>query len=471
MKKFITDISKNQNLEKNLPLYANYMMDLYGRRASVELAMDYYTFYGMLLDQIRPDETLQSLTRQFNAVLRDYVVDVATDEKREEGIKLIDTLRNNVYNIVEILTAYSDIFARYEHVVNRCEYLFREPEIDPKYTDEDFTRQIMQYLFADDDNAVINTKITEIVGELPLRMTKNKFFEFLCEGMSVYQKSDTAAIDDFIYDIRTSALLSLPEGIHEEKYQDLYEIYEKISQIDFAKMDEETFHQSVERLNYAADFIEKETNLYMMLAGLINKAYAMIITGVYADLENRDTRNARDIIEKINRSFDGEKDLTLEEDVTDRFVFMEGIPEEIQNVIQSVEYTLDHVRMNAMEAVENMMLSPVYHGLFLCEKLLADSLFINLHEDQIPVSENEKKDVEAYLVEKREALMKELRGFFDKHQKAVNRSVMSMILSRLPVFFNNVSEIQDYIYNSFSNCTNKAEKAACIEIVKSIMEE
>ena len=60
--------------------------------------------------------------------------------------------------------------------------------------------------------------------------------------------------------------------------------------------------------------------------------------------------------------------------------------------------------------------------------------------------------------------------FFKNNNKQLNRAVMALIISKLPVFFNNITEIQDYVYNSLSNCTNKAEKNASIEIVKSLME-
>lgn len=43
---------------------------------------------------------------------------------------------------------------------------------------------------------------------------------------------------------------------------------------------------------------------------------------------------------------------------------------------------------------------------------------------------------------------------------------MSASIAELPVFFNNISELQDYIYNTLSVCNDKAEKLACIEIFK-----
>lgn len=51
----------------------------------------------------------------------------------------------------------------------------------------------------------------------------------------------------------------------------------------------------------------------------------------------------------------------------------------------------------------------------------------------------------------------------------ITRAVMAQALSELPIFFNNISELQDYIYNTLSICNDKAEKLACIEIINGIM--
>lgn len=472
MNKFINEINKNKNLEMNLPEYANYLMGLYDKQAAVEFAMDYYTFQGMMADYAGKDGYLSELTGKFNDIIKEYVIQVCVNVKREEGIRKIDALRNEVYKIVDVLAAYADIFSRYEYVTNRCEYLFGEIMADERYTDEDFTREIMQYIFSDEDSAVINSKICEIIAELPLRLTKNKFFELFNDGISVYSKTDKGTIDDFVYVIRSSSMLAVPDSL--EKYMELKEIYDYVKNINYAEITVEQFHNAEDRLRYAADFIEQETNIFMMLQGLINKAYVMIIAAPYAERLNDETDCAMKIIEEVEKNFYNNEYLTLEDDITDKFVFLEGVPEEVRNRIQSVEYVLDNVKNNHLSIVKNIMADNIYQGLFVCENLLTDSLFIDLTDTLTIFDEKEEPDVSfdiaEYLDGKRDELIKELMTFFKQNQKQVNRSVMALIISRLPVFFNNITEIQDYVYNSLSNCTNKAEKQASIEIIKSIME-
>ena len=75
-----------------------------------------------------------------------------------------------------------------------------------------------------------------------------------------------------------------------------------------------------------------------------------------------------------------------------------------------------------------------------------------------------------YLNEQQTELIRQFGHLFEQNEKTINRAVMSVILSELPVFFNNISELQDYIYNNLSICTDKAEKLACIEILNGLME-
>ena len=473
MKKYINEISKNKNLESNLPIYASYMMDLYNKRAGVEFAMDYYTFQGMISDNVTKDDYLLKYTKEFNDIIANYVLNIIVDDGREQAIAKIDSLRHNVYNVVEVLTCYADIFARYEYVINRCEYLFNEIKTNSKYTDEDFTREVMQYIFSEEDNAVVNSRICEIISELPLRMTKNKFFELLDGGMSVYKDTDKITIDDFIYSVETSAMLKMPENM--EHYTELFEIYNEIKAIDYKNITEKEYRDTAEKLNFAADYIERATDIFMILQGLINKAYVMVIAAPYVDTEDKEVKNSVDIIRNINENFYNDEFITLEEKITDNFIFLEGVPEKIQNIIQSAEYVLDDVKKDKLDIVKNIMADKIYLGLFLCEKLLSDSLFINLSAEynifeEKTVDKNDETDITEYLREKQDKLITELTEFFNSNQKIVNKSVMSLVLSKLPVFFNNITEVQDYIYNSLNNCTNKAEKAACIEIINGLME-
>lgn len=132
----------------------------------------------MLEDRGKKDENLQRYAEVISEIIENVIIPKQTETERNKAITEIEGVRNEIYQKVDGLAAYADIFSRYEYVSNRCEYLFKDTDLDSNYSDEDFTRQIMQYIFSDEDNTVINGKISEIVAEIPLRMTKSKFSSF-----------------------------------------------------------------------------------------------------------------------------------------------------------------------------------------------------------------------------------------------------------------------------------------------------
>lgn len=474
MKKIIKEINEKKNLDVNLPEYGKYMMNLYNKKAVIELTMDYYTIFEMLSDGEYNDDKLQHMVDKFNEILKATISSDISEIERASLLDDIDELRDNIYKTVDILSAYADIFSRYEYVSNRCEYLFKEPELN--INDEELTKEVMNYIFCDEDNSVINSKISEIVAELPLRMTKSKFFELLDNGLSVYSKTDKETIDDFVYLLKSSAMLILPENM--EEYEELNEIYNEVKSLDFKNITAEEFKKLEDSLRYVTDLIDKETNIFMMLQGIVNRVYVMIIASSYVDYlsDDKELSMCMDIIRAINDNFIEGEYISLPDDVTDLFVFLEGSPEEILNKIQSVEYALDTVKNNYLSIIDEFSVNTLYKELFVSSSLLSDSLFIDLTDlwnmfNNDEENDTEEFDIQKYVEKVRDEMIITLTEFFENNQKIVNKSVMALILSRLPVFFNNITEIQDYVYNSLSNCTNKAEKYAVAEILNCIVNE
>ena len=95
-----------------------------------------------------------------------------------------------------------------------------------------------------------------------------------------------------------------------------------------------------------------------------------------------------------------------------------------------------------------------YNIVFKLPKLNSDSMFV---KNLIKVENNDVVD-EAYLENQKEQLINDYRELFKDTDKMITRAVMAQALSELPIFFNNISELQDYIYNTLSICNDKTEK-------------
>ena len=59
---------------------------------------------------------------------------------------------------------------------------------------------------------------------------------------------------------------------------------------------------------------------------------------------------------------------------------------------------------------------------------------------------------------------------FSSCPKPVARAIMAFTLSCLPVFLNSPDDLQAYIQDSLSCCSDPAEKEACMDLLMQLME-
>lgn len=459
MKDLANNISKGKNLEMVLPKYGQEMMTAYYKYAAVRLAMNYYTYNEMLKERESEDVAtgrnhLRKLVLSFMVIIETAMSNNVVGVELESAIKNIDDIRNDIIKTMKGLTSLVDIFNIYEYVLNRVEYRYKDASHIDMKKDEDFTRDLMRYMLASDDKVVINANITEAVRQLPLRMTKARFFELLKEGLKVYKDSEKSSVDDFVYMLSTSSIVET-DDYTEQISEDINAIIREFEETDFGELDEEKYNNLHEKLMFGIEYVQRSVDEYMLLAELINDVYAMLLAAPYADTDCEE----REVLSKILENRD---DGSAEE----ALVRLEGRQERLSNEYTQVEYAIDMVIDKYMDTAESLMLGAQYNSLKRISILESGSHFVEF---------DEKKDTtiagEAYVMEKYEILCEKLKAFFAKHNKLVNRAVMANVLASLPVFFNNVEEIQNYVYNSINGCSDMAEKAACVEIFTSMMED
>jgi hypothetical protein len=460
MKKIVGDLLKNRNVEESLKAYPKQFKELNYEYALIRMAMNYYTYYtmveednGLVIDYHKELSTLHQIIE--NTFYKNEAVS-------EADITQVEAIRKDVIDNVQDLTCYVDMFNIYEHALNRVEYRFKDEDIPEGYSDEDLTRKLMQFILEDEDRMAINQKISQVIGQLPLRLTKNKFFEMLTQGISIYKEGTKKSLDDFLYMIKTTSMLERTESM-QENYPHLEEIFDEFKKIEFKSISSEQYDDMRYNIDKSSEYIEDTMNGYLMLQEIINDLLLILYTKD-ASAENDTIAVCEDIIKNTNLLFLKKFAEKNEDEIMDMFVALEGCQEELYPKLTSFDVT-DQIKESYMEQIGNLGLENEYATVFQLPKLNSDSMFIDLEE----VDETETVD-EAYVVQQQEALIAAYSALFKDNEKMINRAVMSMALSELPVFFNNISELQDYIYNNLSICTDKAEKLACIEILNGIME-
>lgn len=461
----LKQITKKVNLETNLSKYSNYMMSMYNGFSYTKVALNYYTLCDLIQERTSKEDKIVELMSRLNVLVDKYVINQSVEDI-ESGVKEIDSIRRKVMETMSVLTSYADHFNIYEYILNRIEYKFSDEEYDDTYYKNELGKDIMNYIVSERENNTINLKISEMVGQLPVRMTKSKFLEHLSDTFTLYKGATVKTVDDFIYMIRTSATILRPEGF-ENELPELYDILMQFENEDFTKDDEQMYAKNRDLLTIAAEKVYALSDLYMIFEEVVNDVYAIILSNAYAINEVEKIDAAKTILKYAYNGYNKIESELTENDVDIAFDKLEGEQERISEIIMSSEYVLDDVINDSMDMCRSLMLDKIYATLKVISQLQSTSIFIELDTD------NGAEDIidENVLMKKRDELIDEFAVFLTGKTKQFNRAVMSVVLSSLPVFFNSLNEVTEYVENSLFGCSDEAEKRAVEEIIKNMIFE
>ena len=268
----VGELLKKKNTEENLHIYVEGLSSLYKRMAELRLAMNYYTFAEIYSDfDFAKKTAVDPYINEIQQIINDVIL---LDTLSPDAVDRIDALRNRIIAKMEILTAYTDIFQIYEYVLNRVEYRFSESEFGDEYYNDRFEKDIYRYITGDKDNTVINMKLSQIVGQVPMRLSKNKFYDMLKDSFSIYKGSEKQSVNDFAYMIRTSGTLYKPQDF-EEEFPELKKCHNNLKGIEISEITEEQYKNFKKELDRASALIEEYSDFYVMLTEVINDVYSV----------------------------------------------------------------------------------------------------------------------------------------------------------------------------------------------------
>lgn len=462
------ELCKKKNLDKNLSEYISSMMTCYSRFSHIKLSMNYYTFCDVLNEE--EGETARELTgllASLNGMIAANIVNNAEDEQRREAMERLMVLRQSVMDTMEIVTAYVDRFAVIEHILNRVEFRFSEEALDEDYYENGLANDIMNYILSDRDTVVMNSRIAEIVGQLPARLTRNKFFELVREAFGLYKGQEQSAARDFVYMLDTVSGIYEPAGFA-QRFPELHEILDRLSRTDYKEISKEEYEKASGDLSYAVSYLTKTSDLYVQMMELINDTAVILLAAPFAFHEQKEIANSvaiiREVMEKTGEELTDEAFLS---DVTDRFIFFEGRQEKIYNQISANDYVIDEIEKSFTEELSKNGLTEAFEQLKKAARLSSGSNFVSLEEREDDRSIVEEQDIEKMFGEYREKMAEKFAG----SPQSLNRAVMSAVLASLPVFFNNVNEIMAFVQNALSQCSDLAERKACVSLMRMIFED
>lgn len=457
----IKEIGKGRNLEINLPKYMNTMMTAYYRSSEIRLSMNYYTYLTMEQKEYGSDFGLTELTVRLDKVIKEAILSEFDGKILEKAVEEIDAIRNQIISDMKVITLYADQFQIYEYIFNRMEGRFEEVEALPlNYSDEKLIQKLSSYIMQDSDRAVISQKITEIVSTLPVRLTKQRYYEIIKDSFLLFVGSERQALEDHIFMLKSSAALLKPEE-EEIRYLQMDSCLRELEKADYETLSFEQYQKLKQKLQEISGQIAQVTNLSTLLIEVVNDVYILLLSMPYALADAEEVTICKEIMHRSQELSEGGGE---EEELSALFERLEGKQERISEQITANAYLLDTLE-GQKSLMESIMLDKIYVSLLRIEKLSSTSHFIELDA----AADRTIVDY-AYAEERAHKVIEEFAACFQNCSRRQIRSRMAASMMALPIFFKNMEEFKEYAKTALSSCSDAEEKRSSVILLKDMME-
>ena len=467
-----SNIINNIDLEKSMPSFFQQARNKYFAYGAIRLALHYYTFYETFRDYgLQWGEEAIGLVKDLNQIIG-HNINLEPNAKTDLLVKDTDKLRNKIMQKMKILIVYTDIFSIYESILNRVKYRFKDDEEVEIENDDEFAREILRYIFDSQDNLLINEKIRDIVGQLPVRIARKKYFDIIKDSFSNYIDAEWSSLQSYLYTLRTNSMIYKEEGM-ESEYPWLWDQSQRLSKMDYKNLTRAQYDEMEEILAEATQILTKDTEHYYFLQEMVNELYALLLCKPYVKIEEDPLKEqieaALDIIQTVSELFEktdnDEKEFTeVNEYLIGKLSKIEGAQEELSYEVTNLEEGVYQANENHRELAGKLKIEKELDALLLSKDLLSTSLFIDFYE----IKTRDKVD-KASVEKERDKFIHELSVFLKNHDRFIARAIMANTLSAIPVFFNDHKEVMDYVRYSLDKCTDMAEKKACNKIIRQMM--
>ncbi len=463
-KQSLKELQAGKNLERHLPGFLTELASNYYLFAGSSFAMQYYSFYEALADkEMELPKEAEALWAELNCLVRVNMLGGFDAVEREKSITAINRLKKELYKITKVVTTYADKLALYEYILNRLEPGFEDGVED--IDQDEAAREILKYIFMDNDNMMINIRIQQMLSQLPVRMSRGKFCDLLKNSLELYIEAESSTVDHFLYMIESSAGLYEADGM-KELFPELQALSEAICQMDVQNVTKEQFEEQSARVQQATGLLQQATDVYMGMMEIVNSLYTCVLNVPYASGEVvKRVADFEAIIRVIVDNVEADKYANVPEELVQSFEKAEGVFEKYVDVIQMQRGLLEELDGTVDKQLQSMMLDKQME----CLRQTPDPAGSSLFEENEETKETVTVD-RAYIDRVIEAETEKFLKAIAAQPKALNRAMMAAVLSQLPVFFNSQNEVMDYVRGSLAGCYDVAERVACVRLMKQIME-
>jgi len=457
--RYARNITKGKLPYENWNSFREEFMSSADRLSRVQFSLNFISL--LYTEEVWQEDGLREIGTEFVELFRK----VLQSGYSMDNVQAICDFRARMKNRMECLVTYTDRYMIYQYVLNCLRYKFDDYDYDD-YSDEEFTKELINFITSDRDQATMKYKTMEVLKSIPVRMTRNRFFEMVNDGFSVYNDGDMDTLQSFNYMIRGGAMIYEPENM-ESNFPDLYEYSKHFEALDFDNLDNDQFFVEDITLKECIDFLNNQVTTYDILAQLVNQLYVRVLTAEFADRDSDDYVAADNLAKKALLKFDPNEVFEVDEELTEHLVELEGIQEDELEELEEAEGKFEDILQSKFCAECEYEIGQQLDTVDDICKLLSTSYFADIDEEEAAVGKVTQADIDKYFADFRAELEPKLKSSC----KLLSRAIMAAVIGYLPMNFSNTEELNEYIYNSLSACTNLPEKMALVERLEELMNE
>lgn len=454
----IRELQKKHYTKENLGQFIRYMKNGESRMALLQLALEYPFFYETISELEADEHCPACLRTQAQKVISLIQTQILSDAERSvDALQQVDALRQELTAEMKILSGYTDCMVLYEYVLNRREYSFRDDSHVEKLSDQALKGRVMAYLTSDNDNQATQLRTLEVISQLPMRMTKQRFFQIVEDSLSIYIGSEKSTVEELVYMLRSAA--GLVDVDTQGLFPDLTEAKASIASGIVQELDRDRFEAVYTTLEQTMDRLNAYMDCVTCIQEIVNSVYVMLLCGELGLAQVTEQEHCLEILRCINELFADENRPEIGDSLDELFVSIEGIQERLQEQLEWAEAVFGELPKEQ----EDTTISEGLRQLSWCIRLQSSSTFADLE----PAVSEEADEI--YVRQLAAALCQEYRDRFQGQPKMLVRGIMANALTMLPLFVRNYEEIEHYVETSLRNCTDAAEKTACTELLLQLM--
>ena len=326
-------MSSKNYLEKDVP-------ECYYLISMVMGAIDYYMFYESWAGKPGEDDVRHHLIEELphgkevvdelGEIVKTVYLDGLENADLSGISERIFKFREHVKELAVDLISYSDRFKLHEYVINRIKPV--DKTTLKTFNNDAAARDVLSAVFSSGENAEINENIKLAVSQLPLRMSKTKFFDIVENTLKKYIGTDSQSLERELYMLRTSAGLKY---VSSAIYSELEELLQELQGADYDNIDEKSYPVLEGKLIKAVQLITDMSELLQSAETIVNRMAVMVMC--FANVETvfaKETANVKVLVTEAVEGLKNPSDKEMSDDVLKSLQMLEGIFEPVMERLQ-----------------------------------------------------------------------------------------------------------------------------------------